>query len=240
MTRPHITRPRNIANRNPVKTALALVLALGGTALVAAAAAADAPTPPVAAAAEADAAHHRGDRGAHRRHGPREVDLAEAEQRAKAAFDRVDSNDDDRISPAEIAAAGPRAFGPMGMGGRHGRHHGRHHGPQGAPDQARPVQAEALGAVFQRLDANGDGQLSASEFAGVRAAQREERQARHFTRMDADGNGSLSRTEFPPMLAHLRTLDANKDGKVTRDEFPQRHGRHGNRDGRPGDAAPRG
>ena len=270
-----MTNPRNpaarlaLAARHPMKTVLALALALGGTAFLAAAADAPAPAahPPAAAdcPGRPDGDHHR----RHRHHGgPREVDLAEAEQRAKAAFDRVDSNDDDRISPAEVAAAGPGAFGPMGMGGHHGRRHGPPMGPDrmgpggmgpggmgpggmgpGGPQAGdeddgesggRPGREQMLAAVFQRLDANKDGKLSTDEFTRLRDAQREEMQARHFARMDADGNGSLSRAEFPPMLAHLRTLDANKDGKVTRDEFPRHHGRHGSQDGRPGDAAPRG
>ncbi len=256
---------RRLAPRTPVKTALALAIALTGTALLAAAGDARAPstdtasTPAASASTQAPQRRHPG-------HGPREVDLAEAEKRAMTAFDRVDSNDDDRISPAEIAAAGPAATGPHGFGrhrdGRRGFHgrpgHGgmgpRWHGgppPEGAPDDdanvepggddggARPDREQMLGSVFQRLDADKDGRLSADEFTGLRVAQRAEIQARHFARMDANGDGSLSRTEFPPMLTHLRQLDANKDGKVTRDEFPARGARQRDGHGRSGDAAPR-
>lgn len=52
--------------------------------------------------------------------------------------------------------------------------------------------------MFERISANGDGQLSASD------VQRPERAASRFARLDADGNGTLSQAEFEAARETMR------------------------------------
>lgn len=54
------------------------------------------------------------------------------------------------------------------------------------------------GRMFERISANGDGQLSASD------VQRPERAASRFARLDADGNGTLSQAEFEAARETMR------------------------------------
>ena len=83
-----------------------------------------------------------------------------------------------------------------------------------------------LERMMERLDSNGDGRLSSSEFA--------ERGARMFERLDDDGDGAISRAEIDAMqekrrakraeraAARFDEADANGDGRVTRAEFEDR------------------
>jgi Ca2+-binding EF-hand superfamily protein len=77
---------------------------------------------------------------------------------------------------------------------------------------------------FKRLDADGDGVISATEQGRAenrirrRAAMREARLARQFERLDANGDGAVSADEFAESQPVARA-DGNKDGVVSREEF---------------------
>ena len=94
----------------------------------------------------------------------------------------------------------------------------------GPPMQGmRPPERESLAQMqarmtqmFDRLDANHDDVVDATELANSRGG-------RMLTRMDADGDGRVTREEFTIGLdAQFKALDKNGDGVVTADERPQR------------------
>jgi hypothetical protein len=89
-------------------------------------------------------------------------------------------------------------------------------------------------AMFDRLDANDDGVIQASE-----RPQRRERQAQDGERRqradrpnpDTDGNGTFSRAEYTAMGAGMfERLDANSDGRVTTEEAQAARGHRRGRD----------
>ena len=116
------------------------------------------------------------------------------------------------------------------------------------PRELFPIDLEALrakeAAAFEAADANGDGAVSADEFAasdGPRSRQehagkRRGRSAiafdsRNFELGDTDGDGALSREEFEALPQARRAaraqrtferLDANGDGVLSAGEFPSR------------------
>lgn len=67
----------------------------------------------------------------------------------------------------------------------------------------------ARAAMFERIDANSDGYLSAEERGGAAGAQRR----RGLQRIDADNDGRISRAEFTGQPMRLFDhFDANNDG----------------------------
>ncbi len=101
-------------------------------------------------------------------------------------------------------------------------------------------------AHFATVDGDGDGLISAAEFAAAdhREALGGHRRGRHFhgrhdhgdhdgardtdgifAAADRDGDGALSKAEFDARLARLEALDVNGDGQVSRDELPRRRWR---------------
>lgn len=182
------------------------------------------------------------DRGAH--HGLFESDSnndgvltrAEFDAGRQTLFARLDADNNGQLSREEMRAQRGEHRG------RRGDHRG---GPPGGPpgggfegadanndgnitrDEflARPIQ------MFERLDANHDGVISAAE-----RPQRQERGERggddgpraergDRPNPDTDGNGTISRAEFTAMGAGMFDhLDANNDGRVTREEAQAQRG----------------
>jgi Ca2+-binding EF-hand superfamily protein len=124
--------------------------------------------------------------------------------------------------PGGGGSGGPSA-GPGKKGKRHGKRPGKKKRPGG-------------GQIFQRLDADGDGQISAAEAAAAKdpakimAADangdgfvtkdelRTHHQAQVFARLDKDGDGTLSGGELR-RARRLKNADADGDGTVTKAEF---------------------
>ena len=100
------------------------------------------------------------------------VSSSEHEVWVRADFDRMDSNADDKLTPAEVDAAGKALLRHVYVGGIL------------LGGAAEPSAAEKL----QRLDANQDGLVSQGEVADAGAAK--------FRKMDWNNNGELSFEEF--------------------------------------------
>ena len=83
--------------------------------------------------------------------------------------------------------------------------------------------------MLERFDANGDGELDATEKQAASAA-RQARRADALARYDADHDGKLDKTERRGLVQERRgerfdriaaKLDKNGDGALTPDELPQ-------------------
>lgn len=123
------------------------------------------------------------------------------------------------ISTLALVAAGPALaqsdFPEPPMGGQ----------MSGPPPMGgmRPPERETLAemktrmvGMFDRIDANHDGVINASELAGSPGG-------RMLSRADADGNGLITKAEMEAGAeAMFKTMDKNGDGVVTADERPQR------------------
>ncbi len=90
-------------------------------------------------------------------------------------------------------------------------------GQMRAPERENLAQMQArMTQMFNRLDANEDGMVDASELANARGG-------RMLARFDADADGRITREEFDVGLAAaFKAMDKNGDGVVTADERPQR------------------
>jgi hypothetical protein len=153
------------------------------------------------------------------------VTRAEFDAGRTAQFTRLDTNNDGQLTREEQRAGRGERGGPGGhRGGNH--HRGGPPGDMMGADAnhdgnitrdeflARPIE------MFNRLDANHDGIIQASE-----RPQRPERGERpggeghERVNPDANGDHQLSRAEWTTMGASLfDRLDANHDGRVTREE----------------------
>lgn len=101
---------------------------------------------------------------------------------------------------------------------------------QGPKPVTRAMIQKSRDDAFKKIDANGDGNVTAAELANAEAGAVRARLQLEFNRLDTNHDGQLSQTEFlaqAPTAAALTNqatrevaaLDKNKDGKVTIDEF---------------------
>lgn len=77
---------------------------------------------------------------------------------------------------------------------------------------------------FELADANSDGVLSAEELAAIGNQRAQERVARMMDRLDANDDGALSEEEFTARRGAARMfdrLDANDDGAISAEEFAE-------------------
>jgi hypothetical protein len=94
-------------------------------------------------------------------------------------------------------------------------------------EQAAPRMAQG----FDKLDKDGDGQLTDAELQAVRAGWRDHRGDLRdkFEAADKDGDKALNLAEaqvaFPRMAEDFSKIDANNDGKVTPAELRAPHNR---------------
>jgi len=94
----------------------------------------------------------------------------------------------------------------------------RRRGPEGG-DQTRRGLEQRMLAGFDRLDVDGDGQLTPDELTAGDGPGG----ARMLRRADTDGNGTLTRDEVRQAAGTLfEMMDVDGDGVVTEAERPQR------------------
>lgn len=180
-----------------------------------------------------------------RRHGLFEADAnsdnvltrAEFDAGRTAQFARLDADNNGQVTREEMRA-GRGERGEGGHRGGRGHHGGGRGGFEGADanNDGNVTREEFLARpteMFNRLDANHDGVVQASE-----RPQRPERQAQDGERReradrpnpDTNGDGSFSRAEFTAMGAGMfERLDANSDGRVTQEEAQAGRGHRGGR-----------
>lgn len=136
-----------------------------------------------------------------------------------------------------IAAATPLLFAqtPPPGGGQPGARHAKvDANGDGVIDRSEAAKAPRLAENFDRLDANKDGKLSASERPqhGARQGGRggPGGPGGAMAKLDTNGDGAIDRSEAakaPRMAENFDRLDANKDGRIGADERPQHGGRQG-------------
>jgi Ca2+-binding EF-hand superfamily protein len=157
------------------------------------------------------------------------IEKDEIPERMKENLARVDTNSDGAIDLAE--------FEKVAYGGGRRPEGDPAGGPEGRPGQG-PVPG---GPVLRALDANGDGEISASEIADATKA---------LAKLDKNGDGKLTRDEIGPppgmrpdrpgegtpaarpgagggamveqLLSRLKDADKNGDKKISKDEAPDR------------------
>lgn len=156
------------------------------------------------------------------------VSRQEFDAARSAEFSRIDADSDGQISREERRA---------GRGDRGDRGHGRRGGGHGhmltsadANNDGNITREEFLARpteMFERLDADDNGVISASE--RPQRGERGERGDRpERVNPDTNGDGQLSQAEFTAMGAGLfERFDANDDGSVTREEMVAAHPHHG-------------
>lgn len=220
-------------NNRPVL--IAALLLGGATLLTAASLAADAPN----RSEQPEHAHPHPDTHTHQAgRGHKEIDLNEAARHATEVFDRIDSNTDQHISQAELAAAGPMAFGHGGHGGRGGRHGGKHafgmHAfrmhRQGSDGPMPDGHAGMPPPPFEdALPPGDDDDANQNAVGHAGRPSREELQLALFARLDADKDGRLTAGEFANLAKVRRDemlergfkrMDRDGDGVLSRTEFP--------------------
>ncbi|MEQ1490106.1 MAG: hypothetical protein ABL932_06100 [Terricaulis sp.] len=165
------------------------------------------------------------------------VTRAEFDSGRAAQFARLDADNNGQLAREEMRAERGEHRGRRG--GHRGGPGGGFEGPDANNDGnitrdeflARPIQ------MFDRLDANHDGVISAAERPQRRAEDGERRgrgaddgpghERGGRPNPDTDNNGTFSRAEFTAMGAHMfERLDANNDGRVTQEEAQAAHGDH--------------
>lgn len=156
---------------------------------------------------------------------------AEFDAGRAASFARLDTDNNGQLTREEMRS------------GR-GEHRGRRGGHRGggmhqlasadANNDGNITREEFLARpnqMFERLDDNSDGVISANERpqrgerGGPDGRRSERRDRPHF---DSDNNGTISQAEFTAMGAGMfERLDANDDGRVTQEEARAGHRHRG-------------
>lgn len=156
---------------------------------------------------------------------------AEALARADQRFDRIDTDRDGRITAAELAAMPGRrgaAPPPPAAGQTPPPPPAEARGPRGGGGARMLQRADAnndgiitreefraqAAAAFDRLDANKDGTIDATERQQWRD-QRGERRGGGMARREGKHGGTVTRADYQARaLARFDRLDLNRDGRL--------------------------
>jgi Ca2+-binding EF-hand superfamily protein len=153
------------------------------------------------------------------------ISLAELTAARETWLTKVDTNKDGVATPAELEAAF-QAGRVAHLQKRFEREDINKNG------QLERAETRMPSAWFERADANGDGALTLAELSAAKktagAPQHDGARAGKGLRFDRNGDGKVDREELRSMAAEqFARLDQNKDGSLTSDEF-RMHGRgHG-------------
>ena len=158
---------------------------------------------------------------------------AEFDAGRTAQFTRLDADSNSQVTREEMRA-GRGDRGEDGHRGGRGHRGGGRGGPgfagADANNDGNITRDEFLARpteMFNRLDANHDGVIQASERPQRQAQDGERRQHVDRPNPDTNGDGSFSRVEFTAMGAGVfERFDANNDGRVTQEEAQAAHGHH--------------
>lgn len=163
-----------------------------------------------------------------------DVTRAQAQQRAEAAFAKMDANRDGTLNEADRAARKAAMFERLDankdgqitkaeMTAAHSARQAKWEGRERKRDAKRPAmtdaqKAERRDAHFAKIDTDGNGAISRAEFdamKGMHGGKMGKRAGRAMARMDS----AMTQQAF---VAHALTMfdraDANKDGTVTQAE----------------------
>lgn len=148
------------------------------------------------------------------------------------------------VLPLAALASGPRGGDGAGDGPGWGRHSGHHGGFPGSrmiemlqqmdTDRNGVISAEEFRIGHQgrldRVDADGDGQVTLEEMEAFAIERMRDRVAERFGRLDADGDGVVTVEEFAAQAdARFARMDRDGDGNLTIHDLPMRG--HGGRGG---------
>jgi len=151
------------------------------------------------------------------------VSLEEFSKGAKRWFARADANKDNTVTLEELqstakAMRGKR--GPDGQGKR-GEHKGKFLQAADADQDGQITKAEMAAhraAMFEKIDKNGDGVLTAEDHEGSKGPM-----GKRGARLDADQDGKVTKAEFLAGSDELfERLDANGDNVISKDELSAR------------------
>ncbi len=78
-------------------------------------------------------------------------------------------------------------------------------------------------AHFDKIDADGDGQLTKDELKAAKKARRAEHGKKRFEKQDGNGNGVIDRDEFGGKDEIFAKIDADGNGELTREELKAAH-----------------
>ena len=76
---------------------------------------------------------------------------------------------------------------------------------------------------FDKIDADGDGQLTKEECKSARKARRSKHGKKRFEKQDANSNGVIDRDEFRGKDQKFAKMDADGNGELTHEEIKAAH-----------------
>lgn len=123
--------------------------------------------------------------------------------RVMKMFERLDANGDGAVEKSEVRAAAANRFAAADANGD-----GRLTRDELVASGHRKAEKRA-DKMLKRLDADGDGAISAAELEG-HGGKHEKRAEKMFDRLDADGDGRITKAEAEDAAANWRGKHGRK------------------------------